>query len=145
MGSRYLLREIINVGFCIGKPHFCRKLKMYLGRNPAVGSITIYFGRPSKLPQIFFIEMRTYSFFFCLILRDIANSKTPENTLRLLPIPFGMLVLPCTRHYRRFPPYPPPSLFPCPGQRNRRAPCTRDRRALQQLALNVHVKHSDLT
>ena len=37
----------------------------------------------------------------------------------------------------------------CPGQSNRWRPvgtCARDRRALQQqLALNVHVKHSDLT
>ena len=108
--------------FFIGKPHFCRKVKIYLGRNPAVGSITIYFGRPSKLRQIFFIEVRTYSFFWGLILRDIANSITPQNTLRLLPTPVGLLVLPCTSHCRRFSPYPPLSLFPCPGQRNRRRP-----------------------
>ena len=34
-----------------------------------------------------------------------------------------------------------------PGQRNRRRPvqvCARDTRALQQLALNVHVKNSNL-
>ena len=37
------------------------------------------------------------------------------------------------------PPPPPPHFFPCPGT------CARDRRALQQLTLNVHVKHSDLT
>ena len=33
------------------------------------------------------------------------------------------------------------TLFSCPGQ----STCARDRRALQQIALNVHVKHSDLT
>ena len=48
----------------------------------------------------------------------------------LLPIPVGLLVLLFTRQCRWSP------LF---------FSCTRDRRALQQLALNVHVKHSDLT
>ena len=71
-----------------------------------------------KLPQIFFIEMRTY-FSFGLIVRDIPNSITPQTTLRLLPIPVGLLVLPCTRQCRRSPPPPLP----------------------QQLALNMHVKH----
>ena len=46
-------------------------------------------------------------------------------------------------HQSGDPPPPPPYTFPlfsCPGT------CSRDRRALQQLALNVHVKHrSDLT
>ena len=67
--------------------------------------------------------MRTY-FSFGLILRDIPNSITPQTTLRLLPIPVGLLVLPCTRQCRR--PHPTPyalPLFPsCPGQRNRRRP-----------------------
>ena len=37
-----------------------------------------------------------------------------------------------------------PHWMSCPGQRNRRRPgtCARDRRALQQHALNVHIKHS---
>ena len=35
----------------------------------------------------------------------------------------------------------PPPFFSCLGQRT----CARGRRTLQQLALNVHVKHSDLT
>ena len=78
--------------------------------------------------KISIIEMRTY-FSFGLILRDIPNSITPQTTLRLLPIPVGLLVLPCTHQCRRSP----------------SATCARDRRALQQLALNVHVKHSDLT
>ena len=54
------------------------------------------------------------SFFLGLILRDIPNSITPQTTLRLLPIPVGLLILPCTRQYRRPPPPPPPyslSLF----------------------------------
>ena len=42
--------------------------------------------------------------------------------------------------------FPPPIFFSCPGQEPTKAgTCARDRRALQQLALNVHVKHSDLT
>ena len=78
--------------------------------------------------------MRTY-FSFGLTLRDIPNSITPQTTLRLLPIPVGLLVLPCTRQCRRSPVTPSPPLFsPVP-----------DRRELQQFALNVHVKHSDLT
>ena len=52
----------------------------------------------------------------------------------------GLLVLPCTRQCR-LSPLTPSSFFSCPGQRNRRK--ARDRRALQQLALNVHVKYSD--
>ena len=43
------------------------------------------------------------------------------------------------------PPLLPPPCFSCPGQRNKASTCARDRRALQQLALNVHVIHSDLT
>ena len=50
---------------------------------------------------------------------DIPNSITPQTTLRLLPIPVGLLVLPCTRQCRRFPLTPSPSLFfSCPRQRN---------------------------
>ena len=52
----------------------------------------------------------------------------------------GLLVLPCTRQCRLSPLTPSP-FFSFPGQRNRRKAC--DRRALQQLALNVHVKYSD--
>ena len=73
--------------------------------------------------------MRTY-FSFGLILRDIPNSITPQNTLRLLPIAVQAVSLPTLL---------PPSLFSCPGT------CARDRRAVQQLTLNVHVKHFDLT
>ena len=50
--------------------------------------------------------MRTY-FSFCLILRDIPNSITPQTTLRLLPIPVGLLILPCTRQCKRSPLTPP--------------------------------------
>ena len=57
-------------------------------------------------------------FLFRIILRDIPNSITPQNTLRLLPIPVGLFVLPCTRQCRRSPPppplLPPPLLFLCP-------------------------------
>ena len=41
---------------------------------------------------------------------------------------------------------PPPPFFSCPGEEPANLDtCARDRRALQQLALNVQVKHSDLT
>ena len=65
--------------------------------------------------------MRTY-FSFGLILRDIPNSITPQTTLRLLPIRSNCSLVQAT----------PPS----PGT------CSRDRCVLQQLALNVHVKHT---
>ena len=102
------------------------------------------FGGPSKLRQISFIAMRTY-FSFGLILRDIPNSITPQNTLRLLPIPVGLFVLPCTRQCRRFPLTPSPFFLSRTEEPAKAGTCARDRRALQQLALNVHVKHSDLT
>ena len=57
--------------------------------------------------KISFIEMRTY-FSFGVILRDIPNSLTPQTTIRLLLIPVGLLVLPCTRQCRRSPPLPVP-------------------------------------
>ena len=81
------------------------------------------FGGPSKLHQISFTEIRTY-FSFGLILRDIPNSIIPQTTLRLLPIPVGLLVLPCTRQCRWSTLYspPPPSFFSCPGQRNQWKP-----------------------
>ena len=105
----------------------------------------LFFGRPSKVRQISFIEMRTY-FSFGLILRGIPNSITPQTTLRLLPIPVGLLILPCTHQCRRSPLTPSPFFFLFQTEKPVRAStCTRDRRALQQFALNVHVKHSDLT
>ena len=73
------------------------------------------------------------------------------NTLRLLPTSVGLLGLPCTCQHRRF---PSPLFFPQSRRRSVPLPVTeepakvgtftRDRRALQQLALNVHVKHSYL-
>ena len=78
------------------------------------------------------------------------NSITPQNTLHLLPIPLGLLVLPCIRQCRRF--LSPPPLLPHPffflswtEKPALAGTCAHDRHALQQLALNVHVKHSDLT
>ena len=83
------------------------------------------------------IEMFTY-FSFGLILQDMPNSITPQNTNRLLPIPVRLLVLPCTCQCRQSLPYSLPSpFFSCSRQRNQLRP-------VQQLALNVHVKHSDL-
>ena len=72
---------------------------------------------------------------------------SPLNTLRLLPIPVGLLVLPCSRQCRRFPLLPPLLFFflSRTEEQAKAGTCARDRRALQQLALNVHVKHSDLT
>ena len=45
------------------------------------------------------------------------------------------------------PPLLPPSFFSLSRTEEpaKASTCARDRRALQQLALNVHVKHSDLT
>ena len=46
------------------------------------------------------------------------------------------------------PPPPPPVVFfplSLTEEPAKVGTCARDRRALQQLALNVHVKHSDLT
>ena len=69
-----------------------------------------------------FLHWNAHIFLFGLILLDIPNSITPQTTLRLLPIPVGLLVLPCTRQYR-WPPLTPSLLFfPCPGQRSRRWP-----------------------
>ena len=51
--------------------------------------------------------MCTY-FSFGLILWDIPNSVTPQTTLRLLPIPVGLLITPCTRQCRRSPLTPSP-------------------------------------
>ena len=98
------------------------------------------FGRPSKLRQISFNEMRTY-FSFGLILRDIPNSITPQNhpppatdsgrTARTPVLPVQAVPL---------------FFFLSQIEEPAKAgTCARDRRALQQLALNVHVKHSDLT
>ena len=77
---------------------------------------------------------------------DIPNSITPQTTLCLLLIPVRLLVLPCTHQCRRSPltPSTPFFLFRIEEPTKART-CARDRRALQQLTLNVHVKHSDLT
>ena len=64
--------------------------------------------------------MRTY-LSFGLILQDIPNSITPQTTLRLLPIPVGLLVLPCTHQCRQSPLLSTP-FFSCPRQRKRRRP-----------------------
>ena len=57
--------------------------------------------------QISFIEMRTY-FSFGLILRDIPNSITPQNTLR-----FGCFysLVPASGVVQAVPPSPPPPIF----------------------------------
>ena len=78
-------------------------------------STILYFSadRP-KCAKFPLFEMRTYVS-FGLILRDIPNSRKIQNTLRLLPIPVGLLVLPCTRQCRRLPliPY---LFFPVPDR-----------------------------
>ena len=86
-------------------------------------------------PQ-FFIFGGTY-FSFGLILRDIPNSITSQTQ----PPPatdFGWTA--------RTPLLPNPLFFLSQTEESAKAGiCARDRHALQQLALNVHVKHSDLT
>ena len=54
--------------------------------------------------------------------RDIPNSITPHTTLRLLPIPVGLLVLPCNPPVQAPPPLIPSPFFSSPGQRNRQRP-----------------------
>ena len=62
---------------------------------------------------------------------------------------FELLVLPCTRLCRLSPPLLPPPTFSFflfrTEELAKASTCARDRRVLQELALNVHVKHSDLT
>ena len=108
--------------------------------------------RPTKFithyvaPQLYFSANRPNCANISLIewLNPRGHSKFHNtwNHLRLVPIPFGLLVLPCTPQCRRFLLLPPPFFSPLPAKAST---CARDRRALHQLALNVHVKHSDLT
>ena len=90
--------------------------------------------------------MHTY-FSFGLILQDIPNSITPQTTLHLLPIPVGTPRTPLYPPVKAVPPLlPSPFFSPVPDRgTGESGTCARDRHALQQLALNVHVKHSDLT
>ena len=77
---------------------------------------------------------------------------SPQTTLRKLPILVRLPVLSCTRQCRWSPLTPSP-LTPSPPffslsrtkEPAKVGTCAHERRALQQLALNVHVKHSDLT
>ena len=66
-----------------------------------------------------------------------SNSLKPALDWSLLPILVGLLVIPCT-HQCRSPITPYPLFFPVS---EKAGTCARDRRALQQLALNVHIKH----
>ena len=87
--------------------------------------------------------MRTY-ISFGLILRDIPNSITPQTPSACYRPRSHCLYLPVQTP----PPPPPPSFFPLSWteEPTKTGTCSHDRRALQQLALNVHVKHwPDLT
>ena len=68
-------------------------------------------------------------------------------SLCLLPTPVGLLVLLFTRQCRWSPPpHSLPLVFLSWIEELAKADtCARDRRALQRLALNVHIKFSDLT
>ena len=77
----------------------------------------IFFGGTVQIAPNFF-HWNAHIF----LLRDIPNFITPQTTLRLLPIPVGLLVLPCTWQCRWFPLLPLTFFFPCPGQRNWRRP-----------------------
>ena len=101
--------------------------------------LNLYFSAPN------FLHWNTHIFLFGLILRDISNSITPQTTLRLLPIPVGLLGIPCTRQCRWAPLTPFFFLLSRTEELVKAGTCARDRHALQLLALNVHVKHSDLT
>ena len=73
------------------------------------------------------------------------NRLSAPMVLRLLPIPVGLLILPCTSQCRRSAPLLPPFFLSQTEEPANAGTCARDRGALQQLALNVHAKHSDLT
>ena len=99
----------------------------------------------SSIPQVSTSSnIRLIGSYSWIIIRDIPNSITPQTTLRLLPIPVGLLVFPCTRRCRRYPLLSPLIFLSRTEEPAKAGTCARDRRALQQLALNVHVKHSDL-
>ena len=112
-------------------------LSAYYVQNPYVDK-HIFFGRWTIqiAPNFFWLNPTRHSKFH----------KT-SNTLRLLPNPVGLLVLPCTCQCRRSPPplNPSPFFLSQTEEPAKAGICARDRRALRQLALNVHVKHSDLT
>ena len=120
-----------------------------LNSNLTTSSTILYFSADRlNCANFFSLKCVGYIFLFGLILQHIPNSITPQTTLRLLPIPVGLLVLHCTRECRRSPLTPSPPFFFILSRIEESAKagtCARDRRALQQLALNVHVKHSDLT
>ena len=93
-----------------------------------------------------FIEMCTY-ISFGLILQDIPISITPQTH----SVCYRSNRTACTPLYppvqAAHPPYSlPPFFFLSQREEPAKAgTCARDRYALQQLAVNVHVKHSDLT
>ena len=84
--------------------------------------------------------MKCPHFSFGLILRDIPNSITPQNNPPPATDSGQTARTPLYTPVQAPPPPPPHTLF-CPDS----STCVRDRRALQKLALNVHVKHSDMT
>ena len=77
---------------------------------------SLFFGGPSKLRQISFIEMRTY-FSFGLTLRDIPISITPQT-----PSACSYSPVPARAGGSPLLPPPPPPTFSYPGQRNWRRP-----------------------
>ena len=94
-----------------------------------------------------FLHWNAYIFLFCL--NPMVHSKFHNtlNTLRLLPTSVGLLALPCTRQCRRSPPPHPSPLFYFLSRTEEpakvAATCANDRRAIQQLALNVQlITHS---
>ena len=101
---------------------------------------SLYFDRLPKLRQTSFTEMHTY-FSFGLILRDIPNSVTPQ-TLSGWYWPRSDILYSLLTTSACGPPLTPSPFFPVPERGT--STCARDRHE-QQLTLNVHVKHSDLT
>ena len=99
---------------------------------------SIFFRRTAQVAPNF-LHWNAHIFLFGLILRDIPNSITPQTPSACYrPRSDCLYSLVTARPYS----LPPPPLFSLVPDRGT---CARDRRALQLLALNVHVKHSDLT
>ena len=96
----------------------------------------LFFGGPSIIAPNF-LRWNAHIFLFWLNPTGHSKFHNTSNTLRLLPIPVGLLVLPCTRQCRRSTLTHSPlfSLLSRTKEPAKAGICVHDRRALQQLTL----------